>query len=182
MSRLILVRHSTPAVDPSLPRAEWPLSEDGVAHAAGLAEEIRLLRPAAIFTSPERKAYQTAELIVRALGIGPAHTVGDLREHDDGGAPFADDVTFRRAISDFFARPSERVFGAESAHEAHARFAAAIAALPRSQDGSSDVVVSHGRVLSLFMAHQRGVDAYEFWRKLTTPWFTVLDLTGLRER
>jgi broad specificity phosphatase PhoE len=129
-----------------------------------------------VFTSPERKAHETADLIVRALGLAPARAVRDLREHDDGGAPFTDEAAFRSLVADLFAHPSERVFGAESADEAHARFAAAIAALPRSEDGSSEIVVSHGRVLSLFIARHSGADAFEVWRKLTTPWFAVVDL------
>ena len=143
-----------------------------------LAEEIRPLRPAVVLTSPERKAHQTAELIVHALGVGPARMVRDLREHDDGGAPFTDETTFRRSVADFFAHPLKRVFGAETADEAHARFAAAIAATPQWADDSSAVLVSHGRVLSLFIARQRGIDAFALWRTLTMPWYTVVDLTA----
>lgn len=175
MGRIILVRHSTPAVDASAAPAEWRLSTEGRARAADLAGELRSLRPQAVLTSPERKARETAEVIVGTLGLASARIVPGLREHDNGGAPWMDHKAFQRSVADLFARPAERVFGAETADQAYERFAAALDALPRPGHGASTVVVSHGRVIALFVARQRSVDAYELWRRLTTPWFTVLD-------
>lgn len=69
-----------------------------------------------------------------------------------------------RGIRELFERPSEVVFGEESAEAALARFEAAVAGLPEPA-----VVVTHGTVLSLYAAPRIGRETYELWGGLELP-------------
>ena len=139
---MLLVRHSLPALDPSVPPEEWQLSDEGRRRCGALAERLAAREPAVLLSSTEPKARETAR-----------RTVGWLRPEDlDGG------------IRALFERPDEVVFGEESAVSALARFEAAVEALPESS-----VVVTHGTVLSLFVAARTGRDPYELWRRLELP-------------
>jgi 2,3-bisphosphoglycerate-dependent phosphoglycerate mutase len=174
--RLILVKHSLPTIVPERPRREWQLSEEGRLRSGRLAEHLRPYGPDHIATSPEIKARETATILAHALGGLPIDTVDDLREHDDGDVPFQTEEAFRETVRDFFRRPSEPVFGPESADATNARFSGAILGLPEPRDGQSVVAVAHGRVISLFVARRAGLDAYELWRRLGLPSMVVLSL------
>lgn len=127
-------------------------------------------------TSPEPKAHETARLVAAALGALSVETLDELHEHDDRDAPFQDEAAFRATVREFFADPAEAVFGPETADEAHARFSAAVDALPVPSGGSANVVVAHGRVISLYVARRSGFEPYALWVRLGLPAFVVLDL------
>jgi broad specificity phosphatase PhoE len=130
--------------------------------------------PATFFTSPQPKAAQTAGLV--SASFGTSTTIREaLREHDERDAPFFDDeAAFVRAVETFFVRPNERVFGAESAHEALARFSVEVDGLVSTAAGPV-AVVSHGRVISLYIGERAGVNAFGVWRRLALPSFVVFD-------
>ena len=69
-----------------------------------------------------------------------------------------------RGMRTLFERPNEVVFGEASAAAALARFKAAVADLP-----DTAVVVSHGTVISLYVAAQTGLDAFDVWQGLQLP-------------
>lgn len=160
---MLLVRHSLPALDPSVPPEEWRLSDEGRRRCAALAERLAAREPAVLLSSTEPKARETAELVAPSLGLDvqlsdglretARRTVGWLRPEDlEGG------------IRALFERPDEVVFGEESAVSALARFESAVEALPEPS-----VVVTHGTVLSLFVAARTGRDPYQLWRRLELP-------------
>jgi broad specificity phosphatase PhoE len=60
--------------------------------------------------------------------------------------------------------PDRVVFGEESAAAALTRFSRAVEGL-----GDGAVVVSHGTVISLYVAAQTGRDAFELWQSLELP-------------
>lgn len=78
-----------------------------------------------------------------------------------------------------FARPTEQVFGAESARDALIRFTAEVEGLLSEADGTV-AVISHGRVMSLYVASCARLDAFEVWQRLTLPSLVVLDVTRRR--
>jgi 2,3-bisphosphoglycerate-dependent phosphoglycerate mutase len=160
--QLVLVRHAEPVVDFNQPSGRWPLSPSGVEAAAALAAALVVPNPPALLlVSPELKAVQTAEPLARAFGL-PVTIAADLREHEAPGYLPADE--FQKAVRALFAHPSEAVFG-ESANAAAERFARAV---DRS-DASHIVVVSHGRVLSAYLARITGACGWRIWRDLTMP-------------
>jgi broad specificity phosphatase PhoE len=174
--QLILVKHSLPEITPERPRREWRLSDEGRIRAARLAERLRSYGIDRVVTSPEPKAEATARIVGEALGPILVETVEALHEHDDRDTPFQEDKAFRATVRDFFAHASEPVFGPETAEDAHKRFAGGIDALLALRDVATIAAVSHGRVISLFVARRNAMDPYALWERLGLPSFVVLEL------
>lgn len=170
---LILVRHGRPAIDPDTPATTWPLCPEGRDAVAALAEKIAPYRPVAIATSPEPKARETAEIIAARLGL-PVDIDPGLHEHKRRHLSFGTEEDFRNKIARIFASPEQPVGGIETALEACERLAATLA----QHKGRPLVAVTHGTVLSLYVARLLGLDAHDLWRNLHTPDAFVLDGQG----
>ena len=160
---MLLVRHSAPELDPSIPSEEWSLSEEGRQRCGPLAERLARYEPRALLASTEPKARETAELVAPALGLEVQLSDG-VRETARRTVGWLAPEDIDRGIRELFERPGEVVFGEESAEAALARFEAAVAGLPEPA-----VVVTHGTVLSLYAAPRIGRDAYELWNGLELP-------------
>lgn len=160
---MLLVRHSAPELDPTVPSEEWRLSEEGRRRCTPLGERLAGYRPRALVSSTEPKARETAELIAPALGLDVEVSDG-LRETARRTVGWLDPDEIDRGLRGLFARPGEVVYGEESAASALARFESAVEGLPEDS-----VIVTHGTVLSLFVAARTGRDPYELWRSLELP-------------
>ena len=137
-------------------------------------------RPTRIVTSPERKARETAEILAETLRV-PLDEDRALREHERPDLPFLDEpAEFESRMRIAFERPAERLFGGESVAGAVDRFAAGIASQREAHPGDSLAVVSHGTVISGFVARVAGVDAFALWRSLALPSWIDLDVEGAR--
>jgi broad specificity phosphatase PhoE len=171
---MILVRHSQPELDPGVDCMHWRLSAEGRVRAGVLAERIRPLAPDALYSSPEPKAFETAEILGAALDL-KVTVIADLREHDRVGVPFFTELgEFEEQVRRLFAFPDEPAFGTESAAEAFARFQHGIAQVLSFRD-CEPLLVTHGTVMSLYIAAKAGVDAVTLWRQLSLPCYVVLD-------
>jgi broad specificity phosphatase PhoE len=172
--RLLFVRHSVPRQAPDVPAREWRLSDEGAVRARALARHVAIIsRPALLASSDEPKARDTAAILGAALGLD-ARVVPDLREHDRTGVAYRSPEDFTAVVARFFAHPAERVFGAESAAEALARVSSAVSGLIAAAPSGDILIVTHGTVLSLFVAATTGADAAAFWRRLPLPALAVL--------
>jgi 2,3-bisphosphoglycerate-dependent phosphoglycerate mutase len=169
---LILVKHAMPAIDPARPSAEWPLSEEGRAAACALAEKVRTLAPQRLAASTEPKAEETALAMAQVLGL-PVTLDPSFVEHRRPEADYGTREAFEAKVMALFDRPAERVFGAESADEAHARFTTALTV--HRMDPSPLIVVAHGTVITLWVAHRFGIAPFAFWKSLTLPCAVVIE-------
>lgn len=152
---------------------EWALSEIGRSRARALADRLGPLSPDSIYSSPERKARETAEILAAALQLRVT-AVPDLREHDRTGVPFFHTPgVFEEQLRRLFESPHARVFGNESAAASLARFRRAIGQVSGS-GARRPVVVTHGTVMSLYIAAEAGVDAAGIWKQLVMPCYAVL--------
>jgi broad specificity phosphatase PhoE len=86
---------------------------------------------------------------------------------------------FAARMRDLFAHPDAIVFGNESASAALARFAQAVDQVVSEESGDV-VVVSHGTVMSLFVASRARVNASELWAALGLPSYISLELPNYR--
>ena len=173
MNNLILVRHSEPEIQPGEPASTWQLSERGRAKAKLLADELRAFGPASIWCSKEPKAIETAQILAGALNA-PLHIIDGLEEHHRSSVPYfpaLDD--FEHAVERFFRNPDKLVLGEETAHQALHRFTAAIDRAKETAAGTI-IVVTHGTVMTLYMASVSSVEPMCFWRNLDTPSFVAL--------
>jgi broad specificity phosphatase PhoE len=165
---LLLVRHSVPKIDRARPAEEWRLSDEGRARCGRLAMRLAGYGPAAIVSSTEPKALETAELLGRELGLEVRESDA-LRETARRTVPWLEPEEFRQAMRALFAQPDEIAFGEERAVDALARFSSAVESLDERT-----VVVSHGTVISLYAAARTGRDAFELWSSLRLPDLVVV--------
>lgn len=170
---LILVRHGRPVIDPNMPPTQWNLCLEGRAAVAALAEKIVPFSAKAAVSSPEPKAAQTAEIIAHRLGLSLELDPG-LHEHKRQHVSFGTEEEFREHIAQVFAHPKSPAPGGESAEQACDRLTAALARHPVRPL----VAVTHGTVLSLYVARLLGLDAHDLWRNLHTPDAFVFDADG----
>jgi len=133
----------------------------------------------AVVSSQESKAVETGQIVATTLGL-PFETAPGLHEHERGvvtdlGSP----EDFGAQVARFFAHPDQLVLGYETADEAHARFARAVASVIARRPAAHIAVVSHGTVMTLFIARATGLDPTAFWKSLALPCFAVLSLPDL---
>lgn len=179
MPNLILVRHSAVAINPTISHKEWQLSPHGKALSVVLAQRLFALKPNIIVTSKELKAVETAEIIADALNI-PVHPMDDLHEHDRSNMGFLAPDDFHAGVAAFFAKPNSLVFGNETAEQVYQRYNWQIAELLLTYPNQNVIVVSHGTVMSLFIARNANLDPFAVWQRLQTPSYAVLSLPDFR--
>jgi broad specificity phosphatase PhoE len=170
---LILVRHGRPKIDPDTPATGWPLCPEGREAVERLAERLATYAPTGIVSSPEPKAKETADILAARLGLMVEQDPG-LHEHKRQHRSFGTEQEFRESVAAVFARPAEAVHGGETAHEASERIAAALA----KHRGRPLVAVTHGTVLSMYLAERLACDPLDLWRSLHMPDAFVLDADG----
>jgi broad specificity phosphatase PhoE len=172
-SYLVLVRHAFPAIDPGQPAHQWPLSDEGRRRCRPLAQQLAVYNPQQVLTSTEVKAVETGSLVAQFLGL-PCSALKDLHEHERLGVPYVGQAAFEAQIAEFFANPDRLVFGQETARQAYQRYAQAIDRALRQYAGQNLVLVSHGTVMTLWLAQAVGLDPFPFWKRLGLPGFVVL--------
>lgn len=170
---LILVRHGRPIIDPDIPPPQWGLCPEGRDAVAALAEKLASYAPQAAISSPEPKALQTAEIIAARLGLAVVVDHG-LHEHKRQHRSFGTEEEFRQRIAQVFAEPGTPSPGGESAEQAGERLAATLA----KHSVRPLLAVTHGTVLSIYVAKLLGLNAHDLWRNLHTPDAFVLDANG----
>ena len=176
MRNLILIRHSVPEVNPDQPASAWPLSAEGRQRCVALARLVAPLAPDRVVTSREPKAVETGRLLAESLEL-PWNSAAHLHEHERSRVPFYERrEQFEQAVERFFSTPAELVFGDETADQAHARITGAIEALLACYSNDTLAVVSHGTVLSLWLARIVGMEPWPLWQSLGLPAVAIISL------
>jgi alpha-ribazole phosphatase len=162
VSRLLLLRHAEPSEDARgrcYGSLDVGLSAAGRAHARELAERLRRLEFAAVYTSPRLRARETAAPIAAARGL-EAVTDDGLRELDFGeleGRTYdeiaASDPELYRAWME--TPTSVRFPGGESFADLKERAVAALDRIRARHDAA--LVVTHGGVLRAGVAAWLGM-------------------------
>ncbi len=172
---LILVKHSVPEIVSDIPAHQWHRSQEGYRRCTPLAERLATYQPAAIVTSSEPKAVQTAARVALYLGK-PYAVMPGLQEHDRSTSSFLPGEAFQARVAGLFKYPRVLVFGRETAEQAAGRFARTIAGVLTTYPHGTIGVIAHGTVIALFVAAQTGVEPYALWQRLGLPSFVVLAL------
>jgi broad specificity phosphatase PhoE len=179
MAKLVLVKHAPPEVIAEVISHRWVLSQEGRKRCGWLAEKLRELRVARLYASLEPKALETAALVAIPLGLN-VRPRADLHENDRTGLGFGPAAELRRRIERFFESPSELVIGGETAEAALARFEAAMVGITSEAQDRTCAVITHGTVLSLFVAKYNRIAPFAFWESLALPCCVVLDQPTFR--
>jgi len=173
MSYLILVKHAMPEIAEGVPSAQWHLSSDGRQAAAAFAQILEAYAPTRIFSSHEPKARETAEIIARHFGLLSQSRDG-LEEHHRHTVPFLAAGSFEAAVRGCLEKPSDRVFGEETADEAAVRFHSAVDAIDMEASDDNVAVVAHGTVISLYVSSLTGIAPFTVWEQLGLPSCVVI--------
>ncbi|MDQ7793084.1 MAG: histidine phosphatase family protein [bacterium] len=177
---LILVKHAMPVVLAQVDAHRWELSAAGRRRCPALARELSTYQPDVIIASLEPKALATGQIVAGRLSL-PLRTAEGLHEHDRAGVGLLPAGDFEDSVRRFFEHPEKLVFGNETADQAWKRFnGALLRALGNYDERSCVVVVTHGTVISLFVARANGIEPFPLWRRLGLPSFVVLSRPGFR--
>ncbi|MGI8954785.1 MAG: histidine phosphatase family protein [Nocardioidaceae bacterium] len=160
--RLHLVRHGEPIVNSRRPPADWALAPSAPAAVRRWAISHPLPQDAAWFTSPERRALETAQLLHSA----PFTVVDDLRE---AGRSWID-TGFDAAVARAFACVDEPAReGWESGRQVMDRVRAAVDTI-LARTGGDVVLVGHGTAWTLLVsAWTKAPPDLAAWRALKMP-------------
>ena len=178
MRKLILVRHSLPVVTGNQTPSHWQLSPEGRHRCGRLAELLADYHPSVIVTSTEPKAIETGQIVGERLGV-PVGITANLHEHERPGTDLGTLEQFQAKVARLFEHPGELIFGAETGDEACERFSAAIDGVMNGHPAGNVAIVSHGTVMTLFLANATGIDPIPFWKDLGLPAFVALSYPEL---
>jgi broad specificity phosphatase PhoE len=173
--KLLLVKHAQPQITKTLPACEWALSNQGRTQALSLAQALTQYQPASLFSSLEPKAQETAKIIAQHQGQTLTSVEG-LHEHERRYVGFLCEEEFHASVKKFFDHPRQIIFGEETAHKAEVRFVTTVNRVLAQNSKKNLVIVSHGTVITLFVAKFNKIDAFTLWKSLKLPSYLVLSL------
>ncbi len=163
---------------------DTPLTDLGREQARIVARRLRSYPISAIYSSDLVRAFETAQIVGRLLGLEPVPEPR-LRESDIGawmGLTW-EEITarFPDEVAAMFAGQDVRRGGGESFAELHARLAAAVENIAARHRGETVLLVSHGAALRSLAAHALGADLAQMHR-LAIGGNTALSVVQVRSR
>jgi broad specificity phosphatase PhoE len=126
--------------------ADPPLNETGRAQAVELARALANERIAAVYSSPLRRAFETAQVVAAAHGLGPV-AVEALREVDVGSWQGLTRAEIEARFPEQYARWLGHEQGwedGETYEQMGERVVESLLALAAAHDGERILVVTHG--------------------------------------
>lgn len=154
-SALYFLTHADVVVDPDVPITEWGLSERGrMRTRAGLAQSW-LGEVTSLWSSAERKALDMAGILSEHLGL-EIRVREDLGENDRSATGYLPPEEFELTADRFFAEPDRAARGWATARQEQKRIVAAAEAVAEQDRAGVPLIVSHGAVGALLLAHLMG--------------------------
>lgn len=177
---LYLVRHAEVILRGDVHPSEWRLSPQGQADARDLARSPVWSSVELVASSPEEKTKETATPIAEAAGV-ELHVEHDLREVERGLSGLVSAEEYAALVAAHFATPDSSVGDWERGADARERVVTCIERLA-SETEAPICVVSHGMVLSHYLAHLRDLDipSIDEWRTITLPAVAAVELESRR--
>lgn len=106
-------------------------------------------RVRAVFTSAERKALDTADIVAGHLSLSPV-VIAELGENDRSATGYLPEAEFEAVANRFFARPDASIRGWERAIDAQRRIVQAMDRVIAMAPAHGDIaIISHGGVGAL---------------------------------
>ncbi|UUX49809.1 phosphoglycerate mutase family protein [Nisaea acidiphila] len=174
---LYFLTHANVVIDPEVPITDWGLSELGRARIQTGLKQLWLNDVTSLWSSTERKALDTAEILSEHLGLG-VRVLEDLGENDRSATGYLPPEEFERTADRFFAEPDVPVRGWATARKEQARIVAASAAVAELDPAGVPLIVSHGAVGALLLAHRLGQPisrAFDQPRNGGGNWFRIAE-------
>ena len=174
MTKLVLVKHAPVQITAEVISHRWVLSEEGRRRCDWLAGELSTQGVSRLYSSLEPKALETAALVAVRTGLVLEPRL-NLHENDRTGLGFQEPDELRRRLREFLQCPTRLTIGNETANGALQRFTEAIADILSTVTGRNCAIVTHGTVLSLFVARHNAIAPFDLWEALGLPSYVVLD-------
>jgi broad specificity phosphatase PhoE len=143
-----------------------PLTDHGRQQAHELAEELADKDVEAVYSSPLRRALDTATIVAARFGLEPVRDAG-LREIDVGGWAGLSRAEVESRFPEGFAswlRGGQGWEGGETYEQMSARVLAAVERIARSHVGGHVLLVSHGGPIRAIHAAAAGMPVHEYRR------------------
>lgn len=155
---LLLIRHALPLrVELSSGRADPPLSDDGVAQAARLADYLAEERIDAVYASPLRRARQTADPIATAHGLDVRESPG-VAEWDQNSPEYVPVEELRAANDPRWQALLDGTWDSdEPEDEFHARVYSTVERIVAEHRGERVAISCHGGVINSYLARILGL-------------------------
>jgi broad specificity phosphatase PhoE len=172
MRTLLLARHGQSVANAGRRfqgSQDVPLSELGCRQAAALGAALKSGRLTHVYSSPMERARLTADAVVAAIGV-PLTLVDDLRELSLGEWEGCTVDEIRARPGDPYTRwvrdPVQHLPpGGEPLAAVQERALRAVQVIAAAHpDGEDVLVVSHGGLISAFLAHWLGMPLASIWR------------------
>ncbi|WP_299667870.1 histidine phosphatase family protein [uncultured Ruegeria sp.] len=148
MPKLVLITHPEVYIDPVVPITEWGLSATGRKRATEFASNEVLSKVAQIWTSGERKARETGEILAAPRTLPVIYHLG-LGENDRSATGYLPRDDSEAAADAFFAQPEMSYRGWETAVEAQIRIHRAVKEIVHMHGTGDLAIVTHGAVGTL---------------------------------
>lgn len=179
MRKLVIVSHPEVVVDPFSPITDWRLSDVGRTRAERFARSDTMSSVTAIWSSTERKAIETADILAKPLGIDPRSDPG-LGENDRSATGFLPPLQFEAAADAFFTAPETSFCGWETANAAQARIVEAVLSIVEDHHGNDLAIITHGAVGTLLWCHLSGKEIDRRFDQRAQGHFWCADLVTLQ--
>jgi phosphoserine phosphatase len=166
-------------------RYDFPLNEVGKEQADSLAKELEDVKFDAVFSSPLKRAWKTAEKLCKDRGITPIAQEGFNNIHlgEWEGRPKAEIAEKYPAEFRLWRTEPEklRMPGAETLAQVQARAVNALVRITEKWMGTGIAVVTHRAVLKPLIAGVLGIAAPYFWKlHPETASYSIIEHTSER--
>lgn len=170
MKTIILIRHSEPIKDRTMPTRELPLSEQGYIKAQKLFSHDMFRSVQAVYTSPYRRAYDTAVKLSEHLNVDER-----FRERELGNPDTLNEEFWNRQYEDHGYKNAD----GESLNDVKKRMTSAIHEIVSTmQDGNTVAVISHAAAICAFLLNWciiEVTDKQKKFRKITYQGAVVMN-------
>lgn len=170
MKTIVLIRHSEPIKDRTMPTALLPLSERGILRAQELFSLDIFRSVNAVYSSPYKRAFSTAEKLCRCFS-----TDYRLRERELGNPQTLDADFWEHQYENHDYKNSD----GESLNDTRERMTLAVGEILSSmRDGETSAVVTHAAAICAFLLNECSIEvvnASEKIRKIVHNGNTVLN-------
>lgn len=158
MKTILLIRHSEAIKDRTMPTGELPLSDQGHRKAQELFALDVFRSVKAVYTSPYRRAYTTAEKLNRSFMVDDR-----LRERDLGNPETLNAAFWNRQYMDYDYKNEN----GESMNDTRKRMSLAVhEIISMMKDGDTIAIVSHAAAICAFLLNWCSIEVMDEQKKV----------------